>query len=76
MRLLALKSNEELLQYFDQLERETKALKREALRICWHMRGSISYDEAMQLSFPEREEIGKLISDNLETTKKTGLPYF
>lgn len=40
------------------------------------MRGSISYDEAMQLSFAEREEIGKLINDNLETTKKTGLPYF
>jgi hypothetical protein len=40
------------------------------------MRGSISFDEAMQLSLPDREEIAKLINDNLETTKKTGLPYF
>jgi len=73
---LALKSNDELIAYFDQLEKETKALKREALKICWHMRGSISFDEAMQLSLPDREEISKLINDNLETTKKTGLPYF
>ena len=76
LRLLSLKTNEQLIEYFDQLEKETKALRKEVIKICWHMRGSISFDEAMQLSLPDREEIAKLINDNLETTKKTGLPYF
>lgn len=40
------------------------------------MRGGISYNEAMGLSHEERETIGKIIKENLETTKKSGLPYF
>jgi hypothetical protein len=58
------------------MEKEAKALKSEALRLCWYMRGAISYDEAMQLSYEDREIISKLIDDNLETTKKSGLPFF
>jgi len=42
----------------------------------WHMRGGLSYDQALQLSTTERKIISELIKDNLETTKKTGLPYF
>ena len=40
------------------------------------MRGGLSYNEAMHLSQSERTAIGKIIKDNLETTKKSGLPYF
>jgi hypothetical protein len=40
------------------------------------MRGGLSYTEALQLSQGERSAIGKIIKDNLETTKKSGLPYF
>jgi hypothetical protein len=40
------------------------------------MRGGINYDQALQLSVSERQLIGKLIKDNLETTKKSGLPFF
>jgi hypothetical protein len=39
------------------------------------MRG-MSYAEAMNLSWDEREIIGEIIKDNLETTKKTNLPFF
>jgi hypothetical protein len=39
------------------------------------MRG-LSYAEAMNLSYDEREIIGEIIKENLETTKKTGLPFF
>lgn len=39
------------------------------------MRG-MSYAEAMHLSFEERQIIGDIIKDNLETTKKTSLPFF
>jgi hypothetical protein len=40
------------------------------------MRGGLSYTEALHLSQDERSSIGKIIKDNLETTKKSGLPYF
>ena len=42
----------------------------------WYMRGGLSYDQALQLSVGERKLINKLIKDNLETTKKSGLPFF
>jgi hypothetical protein len=40
------------------------------------MRGSLSYEEAYYLGPEEREIIGKLIEENIETTKKTQLPFF
>ena len=40
------------------------------------MRGGLTYMEAMNLSHSEREIVGRLIKDNLETTKKSGLPFF
>jgi hypothetical protein len=39
------------------------------------MRG-MSYEEAMNLSYEERTIVGEIIKDNLETTKKSGLPFF
>jgi hypothetical protein len=39
------------------------------------MRG-ISYNEVMMMSYEERNIIGDIIKDNLETTKKSGLPFF
>jgi hypothetical protein len=42
----------------------------------WYMRGGLTYDEAMALSFHEREIIGEIIKKNMETTEKSGLPFF
>lgn len=39
------------------------------------MRG-MSYQEALNLEFEERLLIGEIIKENLETTKKSGLPFF
>jgi len=36
----------------------------------------MSYEEAMNLSYEERTIVGEIIKDNLETTKKSGLPFF
>lgn len=58
------------------MDQESKAYRDEALRICWYMRGSISYSDAMMLSSNDRESIGKIIKDNMETTTKTGLNFF
>lgn len=40
------------------------------------MRGGVGYNEAMLLSPVDKEVIAKIIEDNLETAKKTGMPFF
>lgn len=60
----------------DGYEKDIRAIKNEALRICWYMRGGIQYDDAMLLSITERELINKFVSENIEATNKTGLPIF
>ena len=58
------------------MEAQSKELRHELLKICWYMRGGVTYSEASAMSPTEREIIGKLVKDNLETTKKTGQPFF
>ena len=65
----------EILQEVKKLDKEAKGIKKEVLKMCWYMRG-LSYTEGMNLGFEEREIIGEIIKENLETTKKTGLPFF
>jgi hypothetical protein len=60
----------------DQMETETVAIRREAIQLAWYMRGGLTYDQALQLSVSERTLISELIKENLETTKKSGLPFF
>jgi len=60
----------------DQMDKETVDIQQEAIKIAWYMRGGVSYDQALQLSISERNSISELIKSNLETTKKTGLPFF
>jgi hypothetical protein len=60
----------------DQMDKETQDIRQEAIKLSWYMRGGISYDQALQLSVAERVTISNLIKENLETTKKTGLPFF
>ena len=44
--------------------------------MAWYMRGGLTYDMAMALGASERKMISELIKENLETTKKSGLPFF
>jgi len=60
----------------DDLDNEIKAIRNDLLRLCWYMRGSITFDDAMMLSHEDRKMISKIIKDNLETTKESGLPFF
>jgi hypothetical protein len=69
-------STEDMIAYFDKLEAQSKAIKEEVLRLCWYMRGGLDYDSAMLLSLDERKIIGKIVKDNLETAKKSGMPFF
>ena len=59
-----------------EFDKDTKAFKEELYRICWYMRGGITANEAYLLCAEDREIISKIIEDNLETTKKTQMPFF
>ncbi len=58
------------------MEKDCQAIRQEALKISWFMRGGLTYDQAMALGVQERNLVNELITDNLETTKKSGLPFF
>ena len=69
-------TNEEIVEWLEKLDKEAKAIKKDLLTMCWFMRGSITYDDAMVLSYDDRKTINDIIESNLETTKKSGLPFF
>jgi hypothetical protein len=60
----------------EQMDTEVENIRTEALRMSWYMRGGLSYDQALQLNSAERATVNSLIKENLETTKKSGLPFF
>lgn len=66
----------EIVKLVEGYEKDSKAIREEALRLCWHMRGGLTYEEAMMLSYSERNIISDIVKDNFETTKKSGLPFF
>jgi hypothetical protein len=63
------------LDYAKRLDRESRDIKKDVLKLCWYMRG-LSYAEGMNMSQDEREIVAEIIKENLETTKKSGLPFF
>ena len=58
------------------MEKDTKAIKKNAQRIAWYMRGSVSYTDELNMSPDELDGLNQLIEENLETTKKTQMPFF
>ena len=69
-------NSDQIAKMVDDMDKESNSIRQEALKIAWYMRGGVSYDQALQLSVSERTTINGLIKENLETTKKTGLPFF
>jgi len=75
MRILSL-NLDEIVSEADILDKEVKSIKENLIKLCWYMRGSLTIDEAWALSHEEREIIQALVKENIETTKKTGMPFF
>jgi hypothetical protein len=75
MRILAW-SLDEILAEVKRMEGEQKELRTELTRICWYMRGGVTLDEAYAMCQDDRSIVAGLIKENIETTKKSGLPFF
>ena len=69
-------NNEQVVDMLESYDKESKALKKSLLKLCWGMRGSIRLDEIYQLSYQDRDLINQLIKEHIEVTNETGLPYF
>lgn len=68
--------DEEIVGYLESLDREANEIRNDVLRLCWYMRGGITLSEAFELDVNEKKLIAELIKDNLETTKKSGMPFY
>jgi hypothetical protein len=58
------------------MEKECEAIKANALRFSWHMRGGATYEDVLNMSQAEHTVIAKMIEENMKTTSETQLPYF
>ena len=63
-------SDSEIVSTLKDMENNQKAIKLDLLKICWYMRGGVTYDEANTMSPEEREMVGKLVKENLEDTRR------
>ena len=68
--------NSEIIAYLKDFDSQVKNLKLELMKVCWFMRGGMSWNEALVLSPDEREIVSQLVKENMETTKKSGQPFF
>ena len=66
----------DILKLVDEMEQDSRAIKKELIKMCWFMRGGITIEQIYQMDVEERNMIGDLIKENLETTKETKLPFF
>lgn len=58
------------------MDKEAADIKENCIKLSWYMRGGITYEQTMMLSPDERRMISNLAKENIETTKKSGLPWF
>ena len=67
--------NSEIEGYLKDLDEQTKGIKEEIFRIAWYMRGGVtSHDLFHNYSVEDRNIISIIIKENIDLTKKSGLP--
>jgi|TARA_R110000850_G_scaffold64317_1_gene144620 hypothetical protein len=66
----------EIVAYLKDFDSQVKNLKLEIMKICWFLRGGMSWNEALVLSPEERTIVSQLVKENMDTTKKSGQPFF
>jgi len=67
---------EKVQKLLDDMEKECTSIRKSAFSFSWYMRGGVSYEDVLNMSMEERKLINELIENNLDTTKKTQLPFF
>ena len=65
---------EEISEILEEMALASKALTSIITDICWHMRGSVSWEQAWNLTERQRRVMLNLIKKNIETTQKMRMP--
>jgi hypothetical protein len=55
---------------------ESDQLDKNAIKMSWYMRGGVSYSDIMNMTSKQVDSLNSVIEENLETTKKSKLPFF
>jgi hypothetical protein len=74
IRLLRSNTVEEIQAIVGEMKREQLELEDLVISVMWHMRGSLSREEAWTLSPQERIRYLKFIQERLKIVEKTKLP--
>lgn len=69
-------NNDQIVQELSRLDNESKEIKNSIIRMAWYMRGGTTITELLESPNADRELINDLIKENLETTKKSGMPFY
>lgn len=69
-------SLDDMKKYGDDMWKEAMAIKYNAQKLAWYMRGGVDFTDIMNMSNEEIDNLNKIVNENLETTKKTKLPFF
>ena len=69
-------NHENVKKLLDGYEKQVDDIRYSALQMAWYMRGSVSYTDVLNMSPSEIASCNEIIEENLETTKKTNIPFF
>jgi ABC-type tungstate transport system permease subunit len=67
---------DEMKKLGEDMWKDAMNIKFTAQRLAWYMRGGISMNDILNMSTDEFNNLNKIIEDNLETTKKSKMPFF
>jgi hypothetical protein len=69
-------TDDQIEKFTDDMVKQIDAIDSNAQRIGWYMRGGVTYNDIMMMSGKQVDSLNKIIDDNLETSKKSGMPFF
>lgn len=61
---------------YKQMVNDANAIVVNAQKLAWYMRGGVPFNDIMNMSNQEVANLNKIVEENLETTKKSRLPFF
>jgi hypothetical protein len=69
-------NDEQIIDTIKMFDKQSAAIREEAMRMSWAMRGGANFIDVLNMSPNERKAVSELIKSNMETTKKSRLPFF
>lgn len=75
MRLLSM-TTDQIEKFTNDMVKQITEIKKNAYVLSWYSRGGVSYTDTLNMSNEELQIMNEVTDSNLETTKKSRLPFF